>query len=148
MRRISIKDYETLSKTDTNRFYPQDFPVVDFEPLKTHFQLLSSPEDIGKAIITLVSFQKEDLVAKCLGVTLPYQTLHSLQYKKGMYFHDDWFAGFLLHSCDPNCMLDMETFSLIALRDIKAFELLTIDYEKTEEELHQGFNLTPKKSLT
>lgn len=142
--RISVNDYAELRRNYDElkqfRFYPDAFPVMDHEPLKHYFQLLSSPEEIGKAIITLITFQKDDLVAQCSGIMLPFQTLHSLQHEETLFFHDDWYAGFLLHSCEPNCKLDMNDFTLHAVRDIKVYELLTVDYNATEKKLYQGFN--------
>lgn len=137
--RHNIKIYEEMNTDDSRRFYPINFPVTTNEPLRTNFVILESPEDIKKGLISLVSFDPEDLIAQCMGVTRTIQTLYSLQYKEGLYFHDEHFAGYLLHSCDPNAKLDMSDFTLHALKRIKPFDMITIDYESTEAELYQGF---------
>ncbi len=36
-------------------------------------------------------------------------------------------------------MLNMKDFTLHALKKIKPFDMITIDYETTEAELYQGF---------
>jgi len=125
---------------DSRRFYPETHPVVVHEPLKTNFIILESPEDIRKGLLSLVSFEKEDLIAQCIGIALPYQTLHTLQFSETIFYHDPFFAGYLLHSCDPNSELKMLDFTLHAIKDIKPFELITINYNHTEKSLYQGFN--------
>lgn len=138
--KINLNIYEELSVDDKRRFYPEYFPVMMNEPLRSNFIILQSPEDIHKGLLSLVTFDKEDLIVQCAGTSLFFQTLHSLQYKEGMYLHDPFFAGYLLHSCDPNAELNMRDFTLHAIKPIKHFELITIDYEKTEAQLYQGFN--------
>lgn len=114
---------------------------MNYEPLQDNFMIVSSPEEIGSAVITKIHFEVDDLIAQCAGITLPIQTLRTLQLPNEiMFIHDEWFAGFLLHSCDPNCKLDMNTFQLIAIKKIKVYDVLTIDYEDTEKQLYQAFN--------
>ena len=138
--RINLKVYEELSVKDELRFYPEHYPVMMNEPLKSHFIILESPESIHKGLLSLVSFEPEDLIAQCAGVSLSFQTLHSLQYNEDHFLHDPFFSGYLLHSCDPNAELNMRTFTLHAIKSIKPFQLITIDYEKTEAQLYQGFH--------
>lgn len=64
---------------------------------------------------------------------------HSLQVSPGHHISETRFVGYLSHSCDPNCRLDMKNFQLVALRDIEACSLLTIDYAATEEQLYRQF---------
>jgi hypothetical protein len=136
---INMKLYEQLELNDPKRFYPEWVPIIPYEPLKTFFQILESPEEIRKGVVSLVSFKEDDLIAQCTGASLNFQTLHSLQHAEKVFFHDPFFSGYLLHSCEPNCRLDMSDFSLHAIQEIKPFSLLTIDYEETEEELYQQF---------
>lgn len=138
MRNIQI--YENLDSNSDMRFYPSYIPIICFEPLKIHFSILESPEEIRKGIVSLISIPKDQLVAKLTGFVLDFQTLHSLQYKEGVYYADEFFAGYLLHSCDPNCKLNMEDFSLHAIKDIRPFDKITIDYEETEDYLYNTFD--------
>lgn len=135
----NIKLYEDMDTTDPIRFYPSNYPIVTFEPLRTNFAILESPEDIRKGLISLVSFEEEDLIAQCLGISLPTQTLYTLQHTEGLYLHDPYFCGYLLHSCEPNAKLDMVDFKLYAVKRIRPFDKITIDYEATEATLHQAF---------
>ena len=140
---INLKNYENLSPDDPRRFYPSYVPVFDYEPLRDYFTILKSPEEIREGVVSLISFEKEDLICKGTGFFLPFQTLHSLQYKeKEVYIHDPMFIGKLLHSCDPNARLEMNDFSLIALKPIKCFETITVDYNDTEAVLYQSFQCT------
>lgn len=65
---------------------------------------------------------------------------HSLQISPGQHISETRFIGYLSHSCDPNCQLDMKNFELVALRDVEACSLLTIDYAATEERLYRQFS--------
>jgi len=124
---------------DNRRFYPISYPVAIHEPLTTNFIILKSPEDIGYGLISLVSFEPKELIAQCMGVAIPFQTLHSLEHPENIFYHDPFFAGYLLHSCKPNAMLRMSDFTLHAVESISAFSLITIDYNATEKKLYQGF---------
>lgn len=66
-------------------------------------------------------------------------TQHSLQVSPGRHISGTRFVGYLSHGCEPNCRLDMDSFELVALRNIDAGELLTIDYAATEDRLHVQF---------
>lgn len=64
---------------------------------------------------------------------------HTLQVAPGRHISDTRYIGYLSHSCDPNTALDMVGFRLVALKDARAGELLTIDYAATEDELYRQF---------
>jgi len=110
------------------------------EPLRKNFAILESPEEVRKGIVSLITFEPEDTVANLTGFVLDFQTLHTLQKSPGEYICDNFFSGYLLHSCDPNCELSFEHYSLVAVKKIKWFDILTIDYEKTEDKLYQTFD--------
>ena len=137
---INATMYEDLEWDSPDRFYPSYIPVLKHEPLKRHFIILESPEPINKGVVSKISFNTGDLVAQCTGFVLKFQTLHSLQHTNGIYYCDEFFAGYLLHSCDPNCRLDMNDFTLHAIKDIRPFDKVTIDYEATEDHLYNTFN--------
>jgi len=136
---IDKRVFENLEQSD--RFYPEEVPSFDMEPIKTYFMIVKSPEEIKEGIITLISFKDGDLICKWTGMHLKFQTLHSLQHTEDKIFiHDTWFIGKLLHSCDPNCKLDMDNMQLYAIKDIKPFDKLTVDYDDTEKKLYQSFH--------
>jgi hypothetical protein len=73
------------------------------------------------------------------GVVGPELKQHTLQVAPGLHISETRVIGFLSHSCDPDCRLDMERSELVALRDIAEGEFLTIDYAATEDVLYRQF---------
>ena len=135
---VDMRDFLNLKQED--RFYPIEVPIFDFEPLKKYFQILKSPEPVNEGLVSLITFKEEDLVCTWTGFHLPFQTLHSLQHTEDKVFvHDPYFCGKFLHSCDPNCELKMDTMEIFALKEIKPFDKLTLNYNRTEKTLFQGF---------
>lgn len=96
-------------------------------------------EDIGFGVQTLTDFAEGAVFDRFTGEIGPEITQHSLQVGHGLHISATRFIGYLSHGCAPNCRLDMDRFELIALRDIAAGELLTIDYAATEDRLHVQF---------
>jgi hypothetical protein len=137
---LNLRIWENLSTDDPLRFYPTEVPVFDYEPLRSHFQIVKSPEAINEGIISLISLKPEDIAFKWTGFFMTTQTLHSLQHKKNLYIHDTFFSGKLLHSCVPNLRLDMETLTAYVIKTIEVFDRLTIDYEDTEDVLYNHFD--------
>lgn len=107
-------------------------------PKKTDFSLVED-SDFGKGIKTLKYFSSHSLLAYFQGQVIHYVTQHSVQINSYVHLLDEFFVGFLLHSCDPNAQLDMERFALWAVKDIKPGEYITIDYQATEEVLYRQF---------
>lgn len=48
------------------------------------------------------------------------------------YFSDEKILNYINHSCDPNSKIDVGKICLIALRDIKNGEEITVNYDRTE----------------
>jgi hypothetical protein len=53
--------------------------------------------------------------------------------------YDVYFAGYFLHSCDPNISLNMQKMTVTAVQDIQANSYLFMDYSETEEILYKKF---------
>jgi len=66
-------------------------------------------------------------------------TQHTLEISSERHFLDTQFAGYLMHSCEPNAQLNMQNLSLEILCDIAKGELVTIDYAHTEKKLYRQF---------
>jgi len=64
---------------------------------------------------------------------------HTLQRSPGDNLHDPYFVGFLLHSCDPNVVLDMHQQTVHVLKDILVGGALCMDYASTEDTLFNQF---------
>jgi hypothetical protein len=93
----------------------------------------------GLGVETLVPRAAGEAVHRFTGVIGPEIRQHTLQVGEDRHIADTRFIGFLSHACDPNCRLDMSTFQLVALKDVPAGGLLTIDYAATEDRLYRQF---------
>jgi hypothetical protein len=94
---------------------------------------------VGLGVRALVAADEGAVLDRFTGAVGPEITQHSLQVSPGLHISNTHFVGYLSHSCDPNCRLDMVRFELVARRDIAAGDLLTIDYAATEDVLHVQF---------
>ncbi|MBF0274992.1 MAG: hypothetical protein HQK84_07150 [Nitrospinae bacterium] len=56
-----------------------------------------------------------------------------------MYIEAPGWVGRVLHSCNPNSIVDMRYNSFTARRNIKRGEFVTMDYDTTEDELFRPF---------
>ena len=95
--------------------------------------------EIGLGVRTLVEFPEGAVMDRFNGEISTRITQHSLQVAEGKHISQTRYIGYLPHGCDPNAKLDMTRFELIALRDIAAGELVTIDYAATEDRLYVQF---------
>lgn len=136
---LDLRDFDNVQQDV--RFYPAEVPIFQYEPLKKYFEIVKSPEPVNEGVITKITFKQDDLICKWTGFHLKVQTLHSLQHTEDSIFvHDPFFVGKFLHSCDPNCVLNMDTMEIYALKNIKPFATLTLNYNKTEKVLYQPFH--------
>lgn len=96
-------------------------------------------DGMGLGVQVLVDAPAGTVLDRFTGTISPEITQHSLQIGPDLHISETRFIGYLSHGCDPNCRLDMDGFELIALRDVAAGDLLTIDYAATEHVLHVQF---------
>jgi uncharacterized protein len=122
------------------RFYPDHFPVVPNEACWEDFRVLDVDGKRGQGVLVLRDFSQGSVLFRMNGTLTTEMTLHSLQMAPGLHLDDPYFAGKVLHSCEPNSWLDVETRIYFATRDIAAGELLTMDYDETEDILFRGFD--------
>lgn len=120
--------------------YPAHLPAETFEPQAEDFRVVDVDESRGQGVLVLRSFRRGDILFRMKGHLSSEMTLFSLQMAPGLHLDDPYFAGKVLHSCNPNSRLDVSTRLFTALRYIEAGELLTMDYEETEDELFRSFN--------
>lgn len=102
-------------------------------------QLCHPDQRHGLGVRTLVARAAGEVIEAFSGSVGPEIRQHSLQTADGRHISDTRFVGFLSHGCDPNCRLDMSRFELIALRDVPAGGVLTVDYAHTEDRLYRQF---------
>lgn len=115
----------------------QTFP--EGRSLQSGIELVMADERIGLAIRTTRSHERGSVVEHFKGGVSPHTAQHSLQISPYQHILDLDFVGYLMHGCDPNCVLDMQRLRLLAIKDIVAGSFLTIDYAVTEDELFRQF---------
>lgn len=136
----------------SSRFYPDSVPSFPLEPTRNKFAIQPISDDCGEGVVALKSFKKGEVLFAFTGFYTGEITLFTLQVKPGLYLHDPFFMGKILHRCDPNCDVDMEKRIFTARRDIKPGEWVTMNYEQTEDRLFRPFTCncggTPCKGFT
>jgi uncharacterized protein len=108
-------------------------------PQNEALEVLDTSSQHGLGVRTLVPWCAGEVVHRFTGVITPELRLHSLQVNETDHIAETRYIGFLSHSCDPNCRLDMGRFEVQALKDVAAGGLLTIDYAATEDVLYRQF---------
>ncbi len=121
------------------RFYPDFYPTFDYEPTTDRFEIRKSDE-VGEGVVALVDFEPGEIVFRFTGVFSSTVTLFTLEVNQSLHLHDPLFMGKILHCCDPNCSVDMQTRTFTAVKPIKAGEYVTMDYAQTESRLYRNFD--------
>lgn len=102
-------------------------------------ELIAVDNRIGLAIRACRDHERGSVVEHFSGTLSPHGAQHSLQISPFQHLLDLDFVGYLMHGCDPNCVLDMQRLRLLSVKDIAAGAMLTIDYAVTEDELYRQF---------
>lgn len=121
------------------RFYPDTLPEFEYEPDFEAFQILQIGSESGQGIITRKAFNPGDIVFRFTGFLLTEVSLFSLQIRPGLHLHDPFFMGKVLHSCNPNMLCDMQKRTFTACKTIYPGDIITMDYETTEDRLFRPF---------
>lgn len=122
------------------RIYPPYIPSFPNEPTKEDFLIAIVDQNVGWGIYSRKPHLAGTELCAFSGVIMSEITQYTLQVNRELHMHDPYFTGLLTHSCDPNAQLDMQNLKLVALKNIAPGELLTIDYDHTEEYLFKGFD--------
>jgi len=122
------------------RIYPSHLPVIADEPRAEDFRVVQVDAVRGLGVLVLRPYRAGEVLFRMNGVLTEVMTQYSLQMANGLHLDDPDFAGRVLHCCDPNSRLDPETRLFTALRDIDAGDLLTMDYDETEDVLFRAFD--------
>ena len=102
-------------------------------------RVFDAGELYGLGVHTLVARTAHEAIHQFNGIIGPELRQHTLQVGPGRHISGTRIIGYLSHSCDPNCRLDMDRFELVTLRDTPAGDALTIDYAATEDVLYRQF---------
>lgn len=121
------------------RFYPASVPTSAHEATQDRFAIRRLGT-CGEGLVTLVDIPARALAFQFWGTLRSDQTLFTLQERPGVYVHDPWVMGKVIHCCEPNCDVDVAARTFVANRPIAAGELITMDYETTEDELYRAFH--------
>lgn len=122
------------------RIYPNHLAEVADEPQSEDFRVINVDGERGQGVLVLREYRSGDVLFRMNGTLSTRMTLHSLQMAPGLHLDDPYIAGKVLHSCDPNSRLDVRTRLFYAVRDIPPGELLTMDYDETEDILFRSFD--------
>ncbi len=122
-----------------NRFYPEFVPPFPHEPSPSHFEVRAIGNQVGEGIVALKAFEAGQVLFCFTGFLMNQQTLFTLQVEAGLFLHDPFFMGKVLHRCDPNCSVDMKRRQFTARRSIMPGEWVTMNYDQTEDELFRPF---------
>ena len=121
------------------RIYPSHLSPVSLEPQAEEFRVIDVDDTCGQGLMVLRDFQRGERLFRMNGTLTTELTLHTLQLEPSLHLDVPYVAGKVLHSCDPNSWLDVETRLFLARRPIEAGELLTMDYDETEDILYRPF---------
>ena len=119
------------------RYY--NCPAFAYEPTRDRVRVISTHDGKGEGLQAVTGFHQGDIVFTFHGPVVNEQTLYTLQIEPGQYLSDPLVMGKVLHACDPNMSCDMRTLTFTARRNIAPGEMLTMDYESTEDELFRPF---------
>lgn len=102
-------------------------------------EIVRVDSQMGLGVRSRRAIRRGATVGPMVGEVSNQVSQHSLQISALLHMIDRAFAGYLLHSCDPNCVLDVHRLEVVAVREVAPGELLTIDYAVTEDVLHRQF---------
>jgi uncharacterized protein len=119
--------------------YPYDLDSKAGYPSRSAFSIKQQDDGMGFGVYTKKDIKRGSMVARFSGTLVDHVVQHSLQVNPTTHIYDPHFAGLLLHSCSPNVALDMQDFTIWALKDIETGEALTMDYASTEDRLFKQF---------
>ena len=107
-----------------SRFYPEIFPEFEYEPTTDKFVIQRISDGVGEGVVALVDFEPGDIVFRFTGVFSADVTLFTLQVNEHLHLHDPIFMGKILHCCDANCSVDMQTRTFTAVKPLRGVILL------------------------
>ena len=121
------------------RFYPDIYKPFPNEPTRDSFSIHRFENGVGEGLVSHKEFLPGQIVFAFTGEIVNEITQYTLQVMPGLHIHDPFVMGKVLHSCQPNTDCDMERFEFIAKKVIKPGDLISMDYDQTEDVLFKAF---------
>lgn len=100
---------------------------------------LQEVDGAGMAVIAQRPFARGEIIGSFTGPVMPNIAQHTLQIDPQHHLLDPYFIGYLMHSCDPNVVLDMHQRLAYCIKDTAEGEPLCMDYASTEDVLFKQF---------
>ena len=139
MSNTDMPIHAALGGESRDSFYPEIVPPEDGHPTTVDFEVVNTTEERGKGLRARRAFRKREQVARLSGVLVNRSSLDTIQISPTLHMHDPWFSRLLLHSCEPNLVIDTATMEAWPARDIEPGDYLSIDYAVTEDVLGRQF---------
>jgi len=136
---VTISPSITLQTPPSRSLYPEAFMLGEGYPSDADFTVSRREDGKGLGVYARRGFARGYRICRISGTIVHEVLQHTLQISPSSHLYDPYFTGYLLHSCDPNCFLDMARFELWAIKDILPGEALTMDYASTEDTLFKQF---------
>lgn len=102
-------------------------------------------DGLGKRLVAIQKIRKNEILLKLTGRILTQPTRETIQIDNRKHLKNQ-FVDYLNHSCNPNSHVDTERLIIVADRNIKPFDDITINYLCTEHELVNPFRCNCKSS--
>mgnify|MGYP002631248960 CR=1 FL=1 len=119
--------------------YPLSYGENPMYPRACDFQVVRKDDNAGLGVLSHRHFYAGELLAIMHGKIVTEIRQHTLQIEPGKHMLDKYFAGYFLHSCEPNISLDMLSNTVTSLKEIKPGQFLYMDYAQTESVLFKQF---------
>ena len=111
-----------------------------FNKMGQEFVVEDRGDGKGLGVYALRTYGRGERIAVVSGeIVGEHRLLHTLQLTAHTHLYDPAFTGCLLHSCDPNAIIDPAKREVTALKDIGIDEAITVDYAHTEDRLVKQF---------
>lgn len=126
--------------------YPKSFiksyglPHIHAQQLPSANELVKKQtKEYGIGIYAMRPYMRGECIGHFIAKPTRKLLQHSLQRDTNDHLEDPYFVGYLMHSCDPNVVVDMHQQKVFCVKDITVNQPLCMDYAITEDQLFKQF---------